>query len=354
MQQTSPKKKRAKARRLLRNALCDALITGLILVVYALFQHVIPIYRARQENARLLAATPVTPAPLVAAEPTPSPTPEPDRRTEWQKRFAEHFTEDVVVTENSYTSPNVSVTITTHSEVVDHRQVRWYVADIYVASLDNIATALANDAYNYYAEQDILDMMAGKNAVVAMSGDSCLRQAHCFAVKNGVVCDDRPNAANICLLYADGTMEIVKKDDMDVEALLSQTGDKAVVQSWHFGPTLLNPDGSARTEIRDALDQYVFMGTRQPRAGIGYYEPGHYCLIVAEGRIAESFGVTMVTFATLFEREGCALAYNLDGGRSAQLAFDGRKYSVQSNGNANPQNDIIYVVDVAPKGGAGQ
>lgn len=77
-------------------------------------------------------------------------------------------------------------------------------------------------------------------------------------------------------------------------------------------------------------------------------------MIVVEGRIPASDGVDMIRFAELFAREGCALAYNLDGGRTAQIAFDGRKYSVQSNGNNNPQNDIIYITDIAPKGEKGQ
>ena len=357
MQTTRSSKKRAAKPRFLRTAVCDILLTGLILVVYALFQHVIPIHRAQQEIERqreaAAAATPV-PVQTAAPSPAPTPTPEPDLRTEWQKRFEERFTEDIVLTENSYSSPNVSITLTTYEEPIDNRQVRWHVADIYIASMDNIATALANDAYVYYAEQDILDMMAPKNAILAMGGDSCLRQAHCFAVKNSEVYDNRPTASEVCVLYADGRMEILKKDDMDVDALLAQDGGNALCQSWHFGPGLLNADGSARTDFGGVFDQYIFMGTRQPRAGVGYYEPGHYCMIVAEGRLAHSEGVTMEQFSRLFEREGCALAYNLDGGRTAQIAFDGRKYSEQSNGNRNPQNDILYIVDATPKGGDGE
>ena len=356
MQQNSQKKKQAKRRRILRSAVCDIFLTGLILVIFALFHHVIPIHRAQREAARQRETAAEAPAPVQTAEPTPAPTPtaEPDLRTAWQKRFEEHFTEAVVVTENSYTSPNVSITITTHEEMIDNRQVRWHVADIYIADIENIATALANGSYTYYAEEDILDMMASANAIMAMGGDSCLRQAHCFAVKNGTVYDDRPTASEVCVLYADGSMEILKKDEMDVAALLSQSGGKAIYQSWHFGPGLLNEDGSVRTDFGGVFDQYIFMGSRQPRAGVGFFEPGHYCMLVAEGRIAESAGVTMEQFSRLFAREGCALAYNLDGGRTAQIAFDARKYSIQSNGNANPQNDIICIVDIAPKGGERQ
>ena len=145
--------------------------------------------------------------------------------------------------------------------------------------------------------------------------------------------------------------ESIKGDGADVvvgtHALLSAQGDKAVLQSWHFGPALITESGEARTDFSGVFDRYIFMGTLQPRAGIGYYEPGHYCMIVAEGRGA-SVGVRMDQFAELFAREGCTLAYNLDGGRTAVLGFNSARFSVQSNRATRLQNDIVYFTDVPP------
>lgn len=353
MQRKKTKRNKTLARVILRDALGDVFITGLILVVYALFQHVIPIYRARQEAARLRETVVMTPAPVQTAESIPSsaPTPEPDRRTEWQVKFAEHFTDEVVVTENSYTSPNVSVTITTYVDPVYQRQVRWYLADIYVASLDNIATAFANDSYTYYGSQNILEMMEAKNALFAVGGDSCLRQTPCFTVRNGIIYNDGPPTADVCILCNDGTMEILDCNEMDVEALSARTGDKAIYQSWHFGPSLLDADGHALSKFKGAAYSSANINFDHPRAGIGYYEPGHYCAIVVEGRIPESEGVDVADFAKLFERVGCTLAYNLDGGRTSQIAFNGQYFNKPSNGTPAEQNDIIFVTDTAPKGG---
>lgn len=353
MTQKKTKKKKALVRVIVRDALCDVLITGLILVVYALFQHVIPIYRAKQENSQQRTAVTVakTVAPVPTEAPAPASMPEQDRRTEWQVKFAEHFTDEVVVTENSYTSPYVSVTITTYVDPVYQRQVRWHMADIYVASLDNFATALAHDACAYYDSQNMLEMMEEKNAVFAVGGDSCLRQTPCFTVRNGIIYNDGPPTADVCILCSDGTMEILNSEEMDVEELLARTGDKAICQSWHFGPSLLDAEGHALSKFKGAAHSSANIMFDHPRAGIGYYEPGHYCAIVVEGRIPESEGVDVGDFAKMFERMGCVLAYNLDGGRTSQIAFNGRYFNKPSNGTPGEQNDIIFVTDIAPKGG---
>ena len=55
-----------------------------------------------------------------------------------------------------------------------------------------------------------------------------------------------------------------------------------------------------------------------PRSAVGYYEPGHYCFVVIDGRQpGYSKGATLMQLAQLFESLGCKEAYNLDGGKSA-------------------------------------
>ena len=59
-----------------------------------------------------------------------------------------------------------------------------------------------------------------------------------------------------------------------------------------------------------------------PRTGIGYYEPGHYCFVVVDGRQGGySAGMRIERFAQLFADLGCKAAYNLDGGQSSVMTF---------------------------------
>ena len=64
---------------------------------------------------------------------------------------------------------------------------------------------------------------------------------------------------------------------------------------------------------------------KNPRCAIGMIEPGHYAVIMAEGRIHESDGVTMLHLALLMEQKGCQVAFNLDGGQTAVILFMGRQ-----------------------------
>ena len=60
-----------------------------------------------------------------------------------------------------------------------------------------------------------------------------------------------------------------------------------------------------------------------PRSGFGYFEPGHYCFVVVDGRDrGYSRGVTPQEFSQIFKDLGCVAAYNMDGGESAIMSFN--------------------------------
>ena len=342
-------------------------MVGTILIVFALFHHVIPYALSDWEAKKLAQAasalstpTPAPPSsvlkvatPEPTALPAPDETPEPrfhppENATPWQLAFAEHFTDEVTLTDHSYSSPNLSLTITTHDEDLGDGNVRWYVVDCYIADIHNFRSAFPYDQFKPNFEQDLLQMMNNKNAVLGITGDSCLRQNRALVIRNGTVYSPYLTAADYLLLFADGSMKVYEKDKTDLQALLAGEGDEAIYQSFHFGPSLLDETGSVRAEFSVPFDKYVLYESAHPRCGIGYYEPGHYCLILAEGRLEHSAGVTIPQFAGLFEREGCALAYNLDGGRTVVLGFNAERYSVQSNNASRLPSDMFYFVDDAP------
>ena len=81
-----------------------------------------------------------------------------------------------------------------------------------------------------------------------------------------------------------------------------------------------------------------------PRSAIGYYEPGHYCFVVVDGRQSGyAKGMSIPELAALFEELGCTKAYNLDGGGSAVMVFNHKRYSKQSNGGGRDLGDILLI-----------
>lgn len=340
-------KKRKK--KLAGNLALQLVVTALLLVGFALPHHVIPRMQAKTRQA---AATPVpvmvteTPAPAQEPEQLPEEpevTEAPDLRTEWQKKFAEHFTDEVVVTENSYSSPNVSITIEKKDYVSDRGEKSvYYVADIYVGSIECFSSALLHDELNYYAVEPIENLAAEQGAIVAINGDfTCYQDFDGYAVtyrKGQLYRRGDYSTYQVCALFNDGTMETYFANEYTLDQLL----ERGLWQFWHFGPLLINKDGTANTNY----EWQNGISYNNPRTAVGYFEPGHYCYVVVDGRQAGySDGVRFSELSQIMIDMGCVCAYNLDGGGSAQIYFNGEVISSPSNGYQRHLGDILFVCE---------
>lgn len=329
----------------------DILLVGVVLLTFAYFHHVLPAIQAQRELEAYLAqqATRPTEPPTeppetqAATEETVVETTVPDDRTEWQKKFEDHFTDEVVMTENSYTSSEVSITIDKVVTGEGGSQVTYYVADIYVASLENFKTYTAHGNMQYFDTQKAEDMAAESNAILAISGDFLTYQKTGFLMRNGQVYVADRNYS-ICALFPDGTMETYDYGSYNIQDIL----DRDPMQVWSFGPVLLDADGT----VRDRYDVSTAVSYTNPRCAVGYYEPGHYCFVTVDGRQSHSAGMLIPQLAKVFEDLGCKVAYNLDGGGTAVMLYDGEKISKQSNGGRE-LGDILLITDSLYQTGMG-
>lgn len=353
---TAPSPPRTKKKRVPLGVqiLRDLLLAGGILCVFALFHHVVP--RLTAKNAPVpepVSIVTPSPAPTAAApattpdpeqtEVTPEATPEPDDgRTEWQRKFAEHFTDEVVKTDSGYTSPNVSVSISKETFVSDSgQQTVYYVADIYVARVENFQTYFANGVLTYYGYQNPRQIAVDAGAIVSVNGDYADNQKEGFLVRNGELYYSEQTTCDICVLYYDGTMVTYAPEDYTVEDVVA----KGPYQSWKFGPALLDGNGQPLASFNIA-DEIV---NENPRSALGYYEPGHYCFLLADGRQSFSRGLTMREMAQIFSALGCRQAYNMDGGASAVMTFDGQIRNNPSNGGRD-SGDILLIRELGEEG----
>ena len=135
-----------------------------------------------------------------------------------------------------------------------------------------------------------------------------------------------------CVLLYDGTLltlDAKKTSAEEIESLHPW-------QAWCFGPMLLDENGKAMTKFHSSLTD------RNPRTAIGYYSPGHYCFVVVDGRRKDySRGMTMKQLSRFMEKLGCKAAYNMDGGSSSVMAFNGKKVNRPSSSRKVP--DFIYI-----------
>ena len=330
--------------------LLDILLAGTILLSFAFFHHVLPAIQLQQmqnkpvvteppETTQVTETTaPVETEPTETTEETTEATTEPDNRTEWQIKFEDHFTDEVVITDHSYTSPNVSITIDTVVTGEGSNRITYYVADIYIASLDNFKTYTAHGQMQYFDTQPALEMIAESNAIFAISGDFLTYQKSGLLLRNGEVYVADKNSYSNCVLYPDGTLETNDRRQYEVQDIL----DRNPLQVWSFGPVLLDENG----QVRESYNVSEAVGFPNPRSAIGYYEPGHYCMVVVDGRQeGHSAGMRLPQLAQVFVDLGCSAAYNLDGGGSAVMYFNGTAYSRQSNGASRELGDILLITE---------
>jgi exopolysaccharide biosynthesis protein len=341
------------AKRLIKTILLDLLALAICINTFAYFHHV-----------RKSAPTPTTlSTPTIAAK-TPSPVPEAVVSNDQADtdasdtaeatdtpavvdtgllggQYADLFTDgEIIQTDDSYRSANVSVTMT---KVELDTPVTYYVADIYIKDLSSFKTAVAYDyeEYNDGVRKNVmptLQLAQLTDSIVAISGDNfTFRKEGLIAVRNGIEWyNDTPLAEDICVLYYDGTMETYSADET-YSTQIAEIYARHPYQIWTFGPQLLI-DGEVPAS---------FASTKaNPLSGVGYFEPGHYCFILVDGRQkGYSLGLNYTEFAQVFKDLGCTVAYNLDGGDTAVMTYGDALRSQPQDDNPRDTSDILYICE---------
>ncbi len=261
---------------------------------------------------------------------------EPADETPLAEKFADRFTDSVTVTENSYTSPDISITV----DEVNEENLTYYVADIYVRDIDCFRTALAGDTYGSGFRDSIEDMAVLNNALLAVNGDYYGNTTEGVVIRNGVIYRANPTNCDVCVLYYDGSMKVMPGSSFSVEEAV----EDGAWQAWTFGPALLDAGGDPITEFA-STNRII---NANPRTAIGYYEPGHYCLVVVDGR-GESSGISLPRLSRLFDTLGCTTAYNLDGGNSSIMVW-GNEVINNPSGGGRESSDALLIAEVRNDG----
>ncbi|MFV0465396.1 MAG: phosphodiester glycosidase family protein [Lachnospiraceae bacterium] len=257
---------------------------------------------------------------------------------DWSEKFAEYFTDEVVSTDTTYSSSNISITVTQYTQGSGSDIITYYVADIYVADIECLQTGFADDTYGVGYTDSVLGMDEDLSALLAINGDYYGNGSDGVVIRNGVVYRDTVNGSDVCVLYYDGTMVTYSADEFDIDEAIAN----GAWQAWSFGPELLDESSGSMTEFTS--DGH--MASVNPRTAIGYYEPGHYCFVVVDGRQSGySEGMTLTQLSALMEELGCTTAYNLDGGKSSEMTFNDT-YVNQPASGGREVSDAVIITEV--------
>ena len=241
-------------------------------------------------------------------------------------------------TSTSYQDENISINIATQR--ADNTTV--YIADVVLSDAALFKTAFAKDTFGTNITETTSAQAKSRNAILAINGDFYGADKKGYVIKNGVIYRDSVRADSEyddLVVYENGEFGIINEKDISAQ----QLAENGVVQLFAFGPGLVE-NGEVivdeDTEVGKAM-------ASNPRTAIGIVDKLHYVFVVADGRSSESEGLSIYELAQLMKSYGCETAYNLDGGGSSTMYFNGQVINrPTTNGRSFKERevrDIVYI-----------
>ena len=214
-----------------------------------------------------------------------------------------------------------------------------YVADVTVSDVSSLKTALADDTYGRNITELTSEIASNHNAVLAINGDYYGARQSGYVLRNGQIYRNSSGSREALAILKNGDFQFVTEGDVSLDDL-QQNG---ALQVFSFGPTLLK-NGSIAVSENEEVGMAM---ASNPRTAIGRLGKNHYVFVVSDGRTEESAGLSLYQLASFMKSLGVSDAYNLDGGGSSTMVFQGKIINnPTTNGHSIEEravSDILYI-----------
>ena len=273
-------------------------------------------------------------APAACAEEEETPYVLPVDMTPGMKPNPELFTEA------GYEDDSIRVQMETRETDGD---VIWRIAWVEIASPTQLRTAYAGKNIKANKKGFASVMARDCNAIVAIDGDNYVSEPdkHKFEYRMGEKRRaDSNRIKDILIIDENGDFHTFIKS-VGAETFEQDTGHQ-IVNAFMFGPALVH-EGAISADPSYGYNP----NGRQPRVAIGQLDRLSYVMVVADNATANDYiGVTHQELAEFMLELGCVEAYNLDGGNSSALLYNGKFYN--SKKDEREMTDIIYFATAVP------
>ena len=263
------------------------------------------------------------------------------------------FSNETTITSHSANSSSTSTatvktatayeddTKTISIETYERNLTQIHVATVAIKGDASIKTALADETYGRNVKAKTSTTAQSVNAVLAVNGDYYGARDAGYVIRNGQLLRSDSQDANQedLVIYQDGSFEIIREGDITVQELLN----KGAVQVLSFGPALIE---NSQVAV-DSADEVGKATASNPRTAIGIIDDKHYVLVVSDGRTNESKGLSLKELADFMKELKVTTAYNLDGGGSSTMYFNGQIINKPTTNGHNIEerevSDIVYL-----------
>jgi hypothetical protein len=242
-----------------------------------------------------------------------------------------------VKTATAYEDDTKAISIETY----ERNSTQIHVATVTIKGDASIKTALADETYGRNVKAKTSTTAQSVNAVLAVNGDYYGARDAGYVIRNGQLLRSDSQDANQedLVIYQDGSFEIIREGDITVQELLN----KGAVQVLSFGPALIE---NSQVAV-DSADEVGKAMASNPRTAIGIIDDKHYVLVVSDGRTNESKGLSLKELADFMKELKVTTAYNLDGGGSSTMYFNGQIINKPTTNGHNIEerevSDIVYL-----------
>ncbi len=215
-----------------------------------------------------------------------------------------------------------------------------HIADVQISDASYLRTAMANDTYGRNIKQTVVEMAETNNALLAINGDYFGFRNSGYVIRNGILFRDNvydSKQEDLCI-WPDGSMTVIRENEISAQELIEQ-GVRDVLS---FGPMLVL---NGEVQVSESLSVGTYSDDN-PRTAIGMVEPLHYLFVVSDGRTDKDKGLTPFQLAELMRDMGAQLAYNLDGGGSSTMVYEGEIINfptARGYWEERRVSDIVYI-----------
>ncbi len=233
-----------------------------------------------------------------------------------------------------YQDPTITVTLTSGR----YSDCDWWAADIVIASPTQLRT-VSSDGFDKADPRGIKGPRLAKavNAVLAVDGDYFHYTGKGFILRQGILYKNiLDGSTDVLLIDEDGDFHVIARAR---QGEVSETvNGKKVINAMYFGPALVI-DGEP---VRGVSGAGMAEDKGRQRMAICQVGPLHYKCICCAGPARGSSGMNLQVFTYFVADMGVKTAYNLDGGDSTMLIFNGEKINDIYNSSSRDLVDIVY------------
>ena len=238
--------------------------------------------------------------------------------------------------DTTYKTDDTSITLSTYREY----DTNIYVAKVELSKNARIETAFAQNSYGKNVTATTSSMAESSGAILAVNGDYYGARDNGYVIRDGIIYRSSAKADQEDLvIYKDGSMKIINESEVSAQELV----DEGAITVLSFGPALVE-NGKISVSQNEEVGKAM---ASNPRTAIAITEDNKYLFIVSDGRTDESDGLSLYELATFAASLGAKTVYNLDGGGSSTMYFNG---NVVNNPTTNGWDisergvsDIVYI-----------